>query len=155
MGFPSGSVVKIHLCCRRCWRLGFNPWFGKIPWRRKWQPTPVFLPGKTHGPWWGRKESDMTGHTWPLPFLSSVTLGKLLNHLGFNFSISEMGKGLENYALWQPGWEGSLGSMNTWVPLLFTWSHHKIVNWLYPNTRRGNGTPLQYSCLENPMDGGA
>ena len=28
---------------------GFNPWVGKIPWRRKWQPTPVFLPGKVHG----------------------------------------------------------------------------------------------------------
>ena len=32
--------------CRRC---GFDPWVGKIPWRRKWQPTPVFLPGKSHG----------------------------------------------------------------------------------------------------------
>ena len=46
-------------------RLGFNPWVGKIPWRRPWQPTPVFLPGESHGrrnladysPW-GRKESD-------------------------------------------------------------------------------------------------
>ena len=28
---------------------GFNPWVGKIPWRRKWQPTLVFLPGKSHG----------------------------------------------------------------------------------------------------------
>ena len=28
---------------------GFNPWVGKIPWRRKWQPTPVFFPGKSHG----------------------------------------------------------------------------------------------------------
>ena len=27
----------------------FNPWVGKIRWRRKWQPTPVFLPGKSHG----------------------------------------------------------------------------------------------------------
>ena len=27
----------------------FNPWVGKIPWRRKWQNTPVFLPGKSHG----------------------------------------------------------------------------------------------------------
>ena len=27
----------------------FNPWVGKIPWRRKWLPTPVFLPGKSHG----------------------------------------------------------------------------------------------------------
>ena len=32
--------------CRRC---EFNPWVGKIPWRKKWQPTPVFLPGKSHG----------------------------------------------------------------------------------------------------------
>jgi len=30
-------------------RLGFGPWIGKIPWRRKWQSTPVFLPGKSHG----------------------------------------------------------------------------------------------------------
>ena len=30
-------------------RCGFNLWSGKIPWRRKWQPTPVFLPGKSHG----------------------------------------------------------------------------------------------------------
>ena len=29
--------------------MGFDPWVGKIPWRRKWQPTPVFLPGKSHG----------------------------------------------------------------------------------------------------------
>ena len=27
----------------------FDPWVGKIPWRRKWQPPPVFLPGKSHG----------------------------------------------------------------------------------------------------------
>ena len=44
-----------------------NPWVGKIPWRRKWQPTPVFLPGESHGQRslvgyspWGPKESDMT-----------------------------------------------------------------------------------------------
>ena len=30
-------------------RLVFNPWVGKIPWRRAWQPTPVFLPGELHG----------------------------------------------------------------------------------------------------------
>ena len=33
----------------RCKRYRFDPWVGKIPWRRKWQPTPVFLPGKSHG----------------------------------------------------------------------------------------------------------
>ena len=40
------SVKIIHLQCRRC---RFDPWVRKIPWRRKWQPTPVFLPGKSHG----------------------------------------------------------------------------------------------------------
>ena len=35
--------------CRRCNRCGFDPWVGEIPWRRKWQPIPVFLPGKSHG----------------------------------------------------------------------------------------------------------
>ena len=30
-------------------RHGFDPWVGKIPWRRKWQPSPVFLPGESHG----------------------------------------------------------------------------------------------------------
>ena len=44
MGFPSGSAVKkICLQCRRHKRRGFEPWIGKIPWRRAWQPTSVFL----------------------------------------------------------------------------------------------------------------
>ena len=33
----------------KCRRPGFDPWVGKIPWRRAWQPTPVFLPGEAHG----------------------------------------------------------------------------------------------------------
>ena len=33
----------------QCRRHGFNPWIGKIPWRRKWQPTQIFLPAKPHG----------------------------------------------------------------------------------------------------------
>ena len=51
-------------------RHGFNPWVWKIPWRRKWQPIPVFLPGKSHGQrslavyhTWGHKEFHMTEHT--------------------------------------------------------------------------------------------
>ena len=72
----------------------------KLMWRRQWQPTPVLLPGKSHGrrslvgcsPW-GHEESDMT------------------ERLHFHFSLSCIGK--------------------------------------------GNGNPLQCSCLENPRDGGA
>ena len=56
--------------CRRCKRLGFYPWVGKISWRRKWQLIPVCLPGKSHGQrnlagcsLWGCKGSDMTEYT--------------------------------------------------------------------------------------------
>ena len=54
-GFPGGSSGKEPTCqCRRCKRCRFNPWVRKIPWRRAWQPTPVFLPGESHGQraWW-------------------------------------------------------------------------------------------------------
>ena len=49
MGFPGSSVGKESTCNKgnqlQCWRPKFNPWVGKISWRRKWQPTPVFLLG--------------------------------------------------------------------------------------------------------------
>ena len=48
----------------------FDPWVGKLLWKRKWQPTPVFLPGESQGRGslvgcrlWGRTESDMTEAT--------------------------------------------------------------------------------------------
>ena len=51
----------------QCGRHRFNPWVGKIPWRREKLPTPVFLPGESHGQRslagyspWGLKESDTT-----------------------------------------------------------------------------------------------
>ena len=47
MSFPGGSEVKVSASNAR--KPGFDPWVGKIPWRRKRQPTPVFLPGKSHG----------------------------------------------------------------------------------------------------------
>ena len=50
MGFPGGASGKEPTCqCRRQKRHGFSAWVGKIPWRKTWQPTPVFLPGKSHG----------------------------------------------------------------------------------------------------------
>ena len=66
--FPGGASGKEPACqCRRHKRCRFDPWVGKIPWRKAWQPTPVFLPGESHGrrslvgysPW-GRTESDTT-----------------------------------------------------------------------------------------------
>ena len=60
-------LIDAASICLQGGRPGFNPWVGKIPWRRKWQPTPVFLPGESHGrrslvgysPWVS-KESDTT-----------------------------------------------------------------------------------------------
>ena len=50
IGVNSGPGGKESACqCRRCRRHGFDPWVVKIPWRRKWKPIPVFLPGKSHG----------------------------------------------------------------------------------------------------------
>ena len=84
------SDDKVHLQCRRP---GFNPWVGKIPWRRKWQPTPpVFLPGEFSGQRslagyspWGCKKSHMTErlthlfccplHSWDLFCAESVLVG--------------------------------------------------------------------------------
>jgi len=57
------SLIKLHLfvllrlpwwlrwwkVCQQWGRVGFDPWVRKIPWRRKWQPTPVFLLGECHG----------------------------------------------------------------------------------------------------------
>ena len=52
MSFPGGSVGKDSSCsvgdCLQCRRLEFDPWVRKNPWRRRWQPVPVFLPGKSH-----------------------------------------------------------------------------------------------------------
>ena len=67
MNFPGSSVVKEFACqwrrCRRCW---FDFWVGKIPWRRKWQPTLVFLPGEFHA------QRSLEGYcSWCLTCLSA------------------------------------------------------------------------------------
>ena len=62
---PGGAVVRIHLPAQEMQETWFDPWVRKIPWRRKWQPTSVLLPGKSHGQRslvgcgpWGQRESD-------------------------------------------------------------------------------------------------
>ena len=90
-----------------------------IPWRREWQPTPLFLHGKFHGQRslvghspWGHKESDMTER------LSAHRHTHTHTHTHTHLHI---------YLLALP----------------------------HGTSRESNGTPLQYSCLENPMDRGA
>ena len=91
---PVGISGKEHACqCRRHKRCGFNPWVGKITWRRAQQPTPVFLPGESHGrrslagySLQGCQESDtteLTQHARPsleqkLPNLTALGAGPLV-----------------------------------------------------------------------------
>ena len=60
LGLPSWlSWKRIHL---QCWRPGFDPWVGKIPWRRERLPTPVLWPREFHGlysPWGHRVRHDL------------------------------------------------------------------------------------------------
>ena len=85
LGFPGWLGVYYILyestCqCRRLRRLGFDAWARKIPWRRKWQPTPVFLSGNSmdRGAWWVTVHVvPRVGHDWAhmrIPCLSSSTL---------------------------------------------------------------------------------
>ena len=80
------QLIFTQSVCLQRGRPGFNPWVRKIPWRRKWQPTPALLPGKLHGlrslvgysPW-GHKESDTTEwlHSLTQPLIVFLMLQEL------------------------------------------------------------------------------
>ena len=84
LGFPGGSAGKEFAC--QGGRCGFHPWVRKIPWRRKWQPSPVFLSGKFLGRWslvvyslGVAKESDTTEQLSAHSHLSRSTPRVLLS----------------------------------------------------------------------------
>ena len=68
--------LRQYRVCLQCERPGFSPWVMKIPWRRKWQPTPMLLPGKSHGwrslegysPWDCKQTRLSNWHIYFLPF---------------------------------------------------------------------------------------
>ena len=84
------TVSEGKSICLQHGRPGFDPWVRKIPWRRKWQLTSVFLPGKFHG-WrnivgyspWSRKELDMTEQLYLLSFSSYILHHYLLTWIAF------------------------------------------------------------------------
>ena len=127
LGLPKWCSGKEYACqCRRCWRCRFNPWIRKIPWWRKWQPTPLFLLGKFYGQRslavynpWGHKESNTTErvtHLWVSKVALVVwNLPANVGHARDTDLIPASGR--------SPG--------------------------------GGHGNRLQCSCLENSMDRGA
>ena len=121
MKVPDGSAACI---CRRLRRHGLDPWVRKSSW--KWQPTPLFLPGKSHG--WeehGRLQSmrfQRVDHDWARTAYE-IMCNNIMNGI---FSI-----------------------------IVFNWLSLTFINmYVYIYSEEGNGNPLQYSCLENPMDRG-
>ena len=73
--FDSGIAMLLVQRVKRllqCRRPGFHPWVGKIPWRRKWQPTPVLLPRKSHG-WRSLGQATVHGVTKSQTRLSDFT----------------------------------------------------------------------------------
>ena len=104
----------------------FDPWIGKIPWRRAWQPTPVFLPGESHG------QRSLTGYCpWGLKE-SNTTEWLSAQHVI---------------------WEGFLGGSVVKNPPANTGDAGSIPGSGRSHGKR-NGNPLQYSCLGNVMDKG-
>ena len=80
LGFPGGFSGRESTCqCMRCKRLGFDPWVRKIHWSRKWQPTPVLLPGEFHRQRnlmgsWQFMESKRVGHDWAQMHTHEITI---------------------------------------------------------------------------------
>ena len=121
LSFATSSLVAQmikHLPTMRG-RPRFNPWVGKTLWRRKWQPTPVLLPGKSHGrrsvagysPW-GLKESDTTERlhfTFATSYSTSDILHHLLcrhvlvtNYIKLKINLLCIFKAVIDIALWSP-----------------------------------------------------
>ena len=120
LDFPGGSDSKS--ICLQGERPRFDPWVGKIPWRRKWQPTPVFLPGKSHGQRslagcspWGRKELDTT--EW-LHFHFSLSLR----------SLTRMTVLIENFITTQKRKKQESGSCVRWWICWLAWLLQKFYN---------------------------
>ena len=85
LGFPGGTSSEEAICqrgsCKR--REFYHPWVGKIPWRKAWQPTPIFYLENPmdRGPWWA------TVHTVTKSQIQMKRLSTAQHNLSFNSSI--------------------------------------------------------------------
>ena len=142
-------------------RPGFDPWVGKIHWRRERLPTPVFWPRKFHGQ---SMRSQRVGHNW-------VTFTFMNRSYHF---LTDQGSSAYFYLFsfiplcWRRQWQLTPlllpGKSHGWRSLVgcSPWGHEEsdMTEQLHfyfslSCTGEGNGNPLQCSYLENPRDGGA
>ena len=90
-GFPGGSDSRVFL---QCGRPGFDPWVRKIPCRREWLPTPVFLPGEFHG--WRRLVGNCPRGCKELDTTERVTPSNW-KYIHCNQAIPFLGNSLRNF----------------------------------------------------------
>ena len=115
-GVFKAMILKWFATSSSSGRPRFDPWVGKISWRRKWQPTPVFLPGKSHGrrslvgycPW-SRRESDTT------------------EQLHFHFSLSSSGPRCVRTLHYEESWVALHGMAYSFTELCKPLCHDKAV----------------------------
>ena len=102
MGFPGGvSGEELYYQCRRRKKCRLDPWVGEIPWRRTRQPTPVFLPGESHG------QRSLAGYGHRVP--KSWTLLKgVSTHAHTHRQVSPGQLTVLNTQTWPPGNTGGL-----------------------------------------------
>ena len=132
-GFPGGASGKEPAC--QCRRHRFDPWVGKISWRRKWQPTPVFLPGESHGqtslvgysPWGCKSQTQLNNmgcrSNHRLRGLREVWMAEIwdrgVNRLGFPWGLCPwlVDGCLLPLSSWEPGRLQSVGSQKSRIQL--------------------------------------
>ena len=145
-GFPGGSGGRIRL---QCGRPRFDPWVEKIPWRRAWQPTPVFWPGESHGQRslvsyspWGCKELDTT--EW-LTLSLSFSIGPYT--LIITLNVNGLNAPTKRHRL--------SGQMKTWACMHFHLPHHSFDPPYCMQLFYAAAAKLLQSCLTlcDPIDG--
>ena len=142
--------------CLQCRRLGFVSWVGKIPWRGTWQPTPVFLPGESHGQRrWATVPGVTKSWTWlkwlstttpKLCFVTCKTDTCFMRLCGSCFATSK----IPAIRIWITG----LKSEHSWERLHWNWyqlgtlAWINLGNWLLP--RKWEGGSLGYEHRIQP-----
>ena len=151
---------------RRYQRHRFNPWVWNKPWSRKWQPTPVFFPGKFHGPrsLWA-KVHGVQSLTWLSMLCKTMkerelALGRQVEPIKILCSLLQRGRRRQ----WQPTpvllpgkshGRRSLVGCSPWGCQESDTTERLHFHFSFSCIGEGNGNPLQCSCLENPKGGGS
>ena len=123
----ASSMAQQYRICLQCKRHGFDPWVRKILWRRKWQPTPVFLPRESHG------QRKLTGYSLKeLTWLSDWTTTRHACNRWGNWDLER------SILILASGWPKLSHALLTWPSLTNTWfceipwllHHIMIITWV-------------------------